>query len=209
MTVAAEMTDRTDVPGRRPRGRPRSDSRLEEVLTCAAAMFSSRGYAATTLEDIGAQLGMTRPGLYHYAKSKEDLLEQCYAWTQKRFLDKLEQELGQGTGREQLVRFFLVYSEMVCDDASRCFLSSENHYLSAERQLEAQKRVHAVNAIAADLLAKGAADGSLAACDRKFALAALFGAFNSLHNLVKPGGPSPRSMGEAVLKIVLAGLEPR
>lgn len=209
MSLAAKKTETGGGQERRPRGRPRSDSRQDEVLACAAALFSSRGYAATTLEDIGAQLGMTRPGLYHYAKSKEDLLEQCYVWTQKRFLDQLEKELGEGTGREQLTRFFLVYSEMVCDDASRCFLSSENHYLSPERQVEAQKRVQAVNAIAADLLAKGAADGSLAACDRKFALTALFGAFNSLHTLTRSGGPSPRTMGQAILKIVLEGLDPR
>jgi AcrR family transcriptional regulator len=193
----------------RSRGRPRLDSRLEEVLTCAAALFSSRGYAATTLADIGGKLGMSRPALYYYTKSKDDLLEQCYSWTHKRFLERLESELGEGSGRELLTRFFLIYSEMVCDNASRCFLSTDNHLLSPERQQASRDRVHAVNVIALDLLDRGVADGSLAPCDRKYAITTLFGAFNALHNLVRPGGPTPFQMGSAILRIVLNGLTPR
>ena len=118
----------------RQRGRPKLDTRVEEVLSCAATMFSSRGFAAATLEEIGAELGMTRPGLYYYAKSKEDLLDQCYVWGFKKFMARLENELTEGTGREMLSGFFGIYSEVVCDDASRCFLASENHFLSPPRQ---------------------------------------------------------------------------
>src|ERR1700712_5651743 len=117
--------ERGAMPVARSRGRPRKDSRLEEVLSCAAALFSSRGYAMTTLEDIGTQLGMTRPGIYYYAESKEDLLFKCYTWTGERFFKRLENELGDGSGRELLSRFFLIYSEAGCDDASRFFLSNE------------------------------------------------------------------------------------
>jgi AcrR family transcriptional regulator len=194
---------------RRSRGRPRKESRLDEVLSCAAALFSSRGYVTTTLDDIAAQLGMTRPGIYYYVKSKEELLDQCYAWSLARFYDRLEQEMGDGSGKELLTRFFLVYSEMVCDDASRCFLSTESHHLSPDRQAASAERVHAVNDIVADLLKRGAADGSLSPCDRKFAIATLFGAFNSLPNLVRAGGPAPREMGAKVLNLLLIGLVPR
>ncbi len=193
----------------RPRGRPRLETRMEEVLTSAAAMFSARGYAATGLEDIAAQLGMTRAGLYYYADSKEDLLEKCYAWTHQRYRDRLDRELGEGNGKELLSRFLLIYSEAVCNDSSRCFLSSEDHYLSPERQKQAAQRIHDVNGIAADLLKRGIADGSLAPCDPKYAIATVFGALNSLHRLVRPGGPSPREMGQAILDILLSGLTPR
>ena len=193
----------------RPRGRPKSDSRLDEVLTCAAAMFSTRGYSASGLEDIASQLGMTRAALYYYAESKEDLLEKCYAWTHARYRDRLDKELGEGTGRELLSRFFLLYGEAACDDSSRCFLSSEDHFLSPDRQKQAAERIHDVNRIATDLFKKGIEDGSLAECDHRYALATLFGAFNSLHRIQRSGGPSPRKMGEGLLAIVLNGILPR
>lgn len=208
MNTQADV-ERSAVPAARSRGRPRKDSRLEEVLSCAAALFSSRGYAMTTLEDIGTQLGMTRPGIYYYADSKEDLLSKCYTWTGERFFRRLETELGDGTGRELLSRFFLIYSEAVCDDASRCFLSNETHHLSADRQKASAERIHDVNNVVAKLLEEGAADGSLAPCDRKFAIATLFGAFNSLPTLMRPGGLKPKEMGEIILNIVLDGLTPR
>ncbi len=194
---------------KRQRGRPKLDTRLEEVLTCAAAMFSSRGYAATTLEDIGAELNMTRAGLYYYAKSKEDLLDQCYLWSYKKLMDRIEGGLGEGTGRERLVRFFMIYSEIVCDDSSRCFLASENHFLGAKRQKMATDRVHKINDLVAGLIERGMADGSLAQCDVKFAVVVLFGAINALPKLYKRRSPSPGEMGKRLLDIILSGMLPR
>lgn len=47
----------------------------KEVLEQAALLFSRKGYAKTTLEDIGKAVGMSRPALYHYFPSKTALLE--------------------------------------------------------------------------------------------------------------------------------------
>lgn len=193
----------------RGRGRPKGDSRLEEVLTVAAASFTARGYALTTLEDIGTELGMTRPALYYYAKSKEELLVLCYDWTYQRFQDRLAEVLDHGSGRDRLRRFFAVYSEIVCDNVSRCFLSTETHHLNPERQRLAANRVRGITNIVSDLIEEGVVDGSLASCDRKYATAALFGAFNSLPRLLRDGGPKPVEMGAAMLDILLEGLLPR
>src|ERR1700761_1575451 len=144
----------------RPRGRPKLTSRLDEVLSCAAAMFSSRGYAAASLEDIAAQLGMTRAALYYYATSKEDLLYKCYNWNWRRFTGRLSAELPDGTGREMLTRFCQIYSECVCDDASRCFLSSEDHHLNPEQQKESAAQLHQINVLVGDILKKGVEDGT-------------------------------------------------
>lgn len=195
--------------GPRPRGRPRGDSRLEEVLSVAAASFTSKGYGLTTLEDVAASLGMTRPALYYYAKSKEDLLLQCYDWTYRRFLERLDAAMQGGLGRDRLIRFFAIYSEVVCDDVSRCFLSDETQHLSPENQRTTEERVRRINAIVADLLDEGAADGSLAVCDKRLALATLFGAFNSLPRLVRGRGASPSEFGAKLMEFILAGLSPR
>jgi AcrR family transcriptional regulator len=46
----------------------------ERILEVAAALFAERGYAATSVRDIAAELGIANPSLYHHFKSKSDLL---------------------------------------------------------------------------------------------------------------------------------------
>jgi AcrR family transcriptional regulator len=45
-----------------------------EILEHAARLFSEKGYAATTLQDIAADLGTGRSSLYHYFPNKEEML---------------------------------------------------------------------------------------------------------------------------------------
>lgn len=45
-----------------------------EILERAAQLFSERGYAATSLQDIADDVGMNRSSLYHYFQNKEDML---------------------------------------------------------------------------------------------------------------------------------------
>ena len=44
------------------------------MLNLAAHSFSTVGYKQTSLDDIAAALAVTKPALYYYAKSKEDIL---------------------------------------------------------------------------------------------------------------------------------------
>jgi len=49
-------------------------SRWEDILEVSARLFCDKGYLATTMEDIAAELGITKPALYYYIKTKHDLL---------------------------------------------------------------------------------------------------------------------------------------
>ena len=73
-------SDTTDVEGgrARPSGRAGLRRRLveREILERAAELFAERGFAGTTVQDIADALGMSRPALYYYVKSKDVLLEQ-------------------------------------------------------------------------------------------------------------------------------------
>src|SRR5205085_9563818 len=44
------------------------------ILHAATEIFCERGYRASTLEDIGAQVGVTRAAVLHHFRSKADLL---------------------------------------------------------------------------------------------------------------------------------------
>ncbi|MFG1418532.1 TetR/AcrR family transcriptional regulator [Xanthobacter sp. V0B-10] len=45
--------------------------RYRAILEAAASLFAERGYAATSVRDIGERVGLLGGSLYHYIKSKE------------------------------------------------------------------------------------------------------------------------------------------
>jgi AcrR family transcriptional regulator len=51
-----------------------SPSKEQEIVAVAARLFKEKGYRATTLEDIAADVGMLKGSLYYYIRSKEELL---------------------------------------------------------------------------------------------------------------------------------------
>lgn len=56
----------------RPRGRPGHDR--DAVLRRAIDLFIRRGYDATSVGDLAAELGITKSGIYHHFPSKESIL---------------------------------------------------------------------------------------------------------------------------------------
>jgi len=61
--VVQKSEGREEQPAPRPRGRPRSFD-TEATLAQATLTFWQRGYAATSLDDLGAATGLNRPSLY-------------------------------------------------------------------------------------------------------------------------------------------------
>jgi AcrR family transcriptional regulator len=52
----------------------RGRNRREKILTEAAKLFRRDGFYATGVDDIGAAVGITGPGVYRHFASKQDLL---------------------------------------------------------------------------------------------------------------------------------------
>lgn len=52
---------------------PRDGNREADVVAAAAALFAEKGFAATSVRDIGERVGLLGGSLYHYIKSKDAL----------------------------------------------------------------------------------------------------------------------------------------
>src|SRR2546421_12907676 len=52
----------------------RREARREAILQVAAPLFVRQGFAATSLDDVAAALGLTRPAIYHYFTDKHQIL---------------------------------------------------------------------------------------------------------------------------------------
>ena len=71
-------TDRQRVEG--PKGR----QRREDILQAAESLFATRGYEATTTQDIADAIGILKGSLYYYVSSKQELLFQVVLRNHKR-----------------------------------------------------------------------------------------------------------------------------
>lgn len=59
----------------RPRGRPRKIARPEDILAAALRVFSERGFAASRLDDVAREAGVSKAALYLYFESKQAIFE--------------------------------------------------------------------------------------------------------------------------------------
>jgi AcrR family transcriptional regulator len=57
------------------RGTARRELVENEIYEQASRLFAERGVAGTSFQDIADAVGLTRPALYYYVKSKDDLLK--------------------------------------------------------------------------------------------------------------------------------------
>lgn len=94
-----------------------------EVLRSAAILFNERGFHNTTMDDIAARLNVTKPALYYYAKSKDELLYEIGSIAldnAKELLDRIES--SNGAGIEKLKQFFLGWTQAICGEFGRCLV---------------------------------------------------------------------------------------
>ena len=71
------------------------DDRMEQTLGAAHALFAERGYAAVTMDEIAAAIGVTKPLLYNYFGNKERLYIACL----ERAGDALIATIAESVGR--------------------------------------------------------------------------------------------------------------
>src|SRR6476619_6951742 len=71
----------------------RYDQKLEFILRTSARIFADKSYHSTSMRDISRETNVSLAGLYHYCKSKDELLfliqDNCFG----RVLERLEQRL--------------------------------------------------------------------------------------------------------------------
>lgn len=54
-------------------------NRRDDVLEAAASLFATKGYAATSIRDIGQRVGILSGSLYYHFSSKEEILLEAHA----------------------------------------------------------------------------------------------------------------------------------
>jgi AcrR family transcriptional regulator len=97
-----------------------SNERREQLLRVASELFARTGYDATTMDQVAAAAGVTKPLLYQHFESKHALYEELVTTAATRLLDRLAVAASPDAAPREKVERGLdaFFSTLLSDDAS-------------------------------------------------------------------------------------------
>lgn len=212
MTAAPAEPPTPAVRMRRARGeagarRPVYDA--SSLLAVAVAEFNTRGYDATSMEDLSRAAGITKSSFYHHVSGKEELLKAALERALDGLFEILEERAAQDGQALARLRYIIRRQVEV--------LTSELPYVTlllrvrgntdTERWALARRR--AFDASIASLVADAVADGEVrAGVEPSLAARLLSGTVNSIIEWYRPGRPGADSLPDEIVRIVSEGIIP-
>ncbi|WP_326541728.1 TetR/AcrR family transcriptional regulator [Pseudorhodoferax sp.] len=184
------------------------EKKRQAVLQTAARLFNERGFHATSLDDIAERLHVSKPTLYYYVKSKDDILLECVRQALAMMQAGIA-EVRQGGGRalDQLQACMRIYAGIVLDDFGRCVIRIGEDPLPPPLKKELRRLKAGIDHEFRHLIAEGVADGSLKSCDPKLAAFMLAGALSWIGRWYRPDGTlTPTQIADQGIALLLGGV---
>jgi len=192
-----------------------SDAERQEkraaLLLAAVRMFNERGFHATSLEDVAASLGVTKPVIYHHLGNKDQVLFECVRIGLHELQDAAEQaKATSGTGLDRLRVFLHRYAVTIMGDFGRCVIRTGDEVLSPEARAKFRALKREIDDALRAMIAAAAADGSASIRDVRTTALTFAGALNWPARWHRPDGARPATdLAAEMVDILCAGIEPR
>jgi AcrR family transcriptional regulator len=189
------------------REKVRTDKR-EAVLRMAAQVFNEKGYQASTLDEVAERLNVTKPTLYYYVKSKDEILYECVRIGLTMLQDAIT-EVGAsgGSAMDKLVAAMHKYTEIVTMDFGMCLIRVGEDPLPPESRRKLRRMKAAIDKEFRELIRLGIEEGSIVPCDPKIAAFTLAGALSWIGRWYRPGGAlSPDDIARQCIALLANGL---
>ena len=188
-----------------------ANTRRDELLRLAAAMFAERGLRATTVRDIADSAGILSGSLYHHFSSKEEMVDEVLRGFLDWLFDRYQQIVAtEPNPLERLKGLFMASFEAIAtrhaevviyqDEAKR--LSSQPRFAYVEERNRQQRKMWV------DVLTEGIEQG-LFRPDVDVDLVYRFIRDTTWVSVrwYQPGGPpTAEQVGQQYLSIVLGGI---
>jgi TetR/AcrR family transcriptional regulator, cholesterol catabolism regulator len=170
---------------------PRSASGREDaILAAAARIFREKGYHGTSVQDIAESVGLLKGSLYHYIRSKEELLARLFDGALDETLRELETIASRDvSATERLREMVKAYVRAVTAnlDAVGLYLR-EWRALPQPELTRLRGRRRTMRALFEDVIADGVKRREFAASDVKISTLAILGMANWLFEWYRPRG---------------------
>ncbi len=154
-------------PGRPPSGELAEGERRTRILRTARDLFQRRGFAAVTISDVAAAVGVTTAAVHYHFATKAEL----YAAVMRFVLDEIQRAIrglaavpGPVNDKLRQLASFAIVSLQRNADLDTMMRDAEEHLAVAHRNEIDEAHLGVVTALA-DLMREGAARGELAAAD--------------------------------------------
>jgi AcrR family transcriptional regulator len=183
----------------------------DAVIRAAARAFNRNGYHNTSLDDIAAALQVTKPTVYYYVTSKEQLLFECFVAgvEQIHAAFRAVRQLPL-PARERLNAVLRHYGEAVASEFGWCMVRAEHQDLSPAMSRHIKSLKSEIDQGIRRLLREGIQDGSIEPCDPKMTAFALAGALNWIaHWYREDQSLTGAQIATAFVTIFEGGLRPR
>jgi len=164
----------------------------QEILRTAARLFQQRGYDATSMSDVAAALKLSKGGLYHHFKSKDEILfhlmDHAMDISWERVVNPVQ---GIADAEERLRALIRLHIGVVLSERDReiTVMLHENHPLqpALRRRINARKKeyVHFVENTIAEVQKSRQKKGIVSPRAAAFALA---GMINWIYQWYHPEG---------------------
>jgi AcrR family transcriptional regulator len=196
-----------------PRGNrtaTKSPSRLPEILDQAAKVFHSKGYDASSIQDVADAVGILKGSLYHYIDTKEDLLFGVLQGVLDDLLPQFDRwALLDGNYLSRIDTFVREYVTHVIRNRVKVgVFIADFESLSPARRAIINRSKDRYDEFLRDLIVQGQRDGSVSPdIDAKLAGLAFFGMANSTHQWYRPrGGRTPEQIADTMSTLVTRAL---
>ena len=168
----------------------RYDQKLEFILRTSARIFAEKSYHSTSMRDISRATNVSLAGLYHYCKSKEELLfliqDNCFG----RVLERLEERLREVDDPVIKLRVMIEnhLSFFAANMAEMKVLSHEAESLRGDMYAHVSTRKDTYAKLTRSILEEVQAQTNGQRVDLTVATYALFGMMNWIYNWYDPAG---------------------
>jgi TetR/AcrR family transcriptional regulator, cholesterol catabolism regulator len=190
----------------------RYDQKLEFILRTAARIFAEKSYHSTSMRDISRATNVSLAGLYHYCRSKEELLfliqDNCFG----RVLERLEAQLQQVDDPVAKLSIFIEnhLSFFAANMAEMKVLSHEAESLRGDLHAHVSTRKDNYTRLARRILQEVQESAKKQQpVDLTVATYALFGMMNWIYNWYDPQGKlKVHDLAQHLTQLFLDGFSP-
>jgi TetR/AcrR family transcriptional regulator, cholesterol catabolism regulator len=184
-------------------------SRKDQIFLSAERLFREKGFMATSMRDIAAELGIEAASLYSHIKSKDEILETiCF-----RMAEQFQQGIAEANdlyfnAEERLKMAIKSHIKIITGDlnASSVFIREWRHLVEPKLN-EFKKMRNKYENEFRSILQNGEDENVFQTVDKKFAVLTILSALNWITEWYKPeGGMTPDEIAENLFNFILTGL---
>ena len=179
------------------------------LVSTAAAVFRDRGVQETSMDDIAAELNVSKAAIYYYVKNKQELIFLCHDMAFDIGEEALAEAISEGqTGRERLELTIRKYVERLTGELGGGAMMTTDAALSHEHLKIIRARRRKWDAAFRDLVNEGIREGSFRPVDPKLIEFFVMGSIRSLHRWYSPRGEKTGAeIADELVAMVFKGIE--